>query len=116
MKTLLRTALVALLVLAGPALSLGAAHAAPGVQGANASALFQGSTGSFGGMWAPAASSPTPSPGDTASTGPANPGTGESARNEATRLDYTPWVIGAVVLVTLVTILIWRRRRNTTIV
>lgn len=116
MKTILRTAITALLILAGPALSLGAAHAAAGAQAASTSALLQGSTGSFGGMWAPAASSPTPSPGDTASTGPANPGTGESARNEAARLDYTPWVIGAVVLVTLVAILLWRRRRNTTIV
>lgn len=62
------------------------------------------------------ASSPTPSPGDTASTGPANPGTGESAQNESTRVDYAPWVIGGIALVTLIVVLIWRRRRNTTIV
>lgn len=63
-----------------------------------------------------AASSPTPSPGDTASTGPANPGTGESAENEATRVNFAPWVIGGIALATLVVVLIWRRRRNTTIV
>lgn len=63
-----------------------------------------------------AASSPTPSPGDTASTGPANPGTGESAENEATRVNFAPWVIGGIALATLIIVLIWRRRRNTTIV
>ena len=35
---------------------------------------------------------------------------------EATRVDYAPWVIGAVALITLAVVLIWRRRRNTTIV
>lgn len=60
--------------------------------------------------------SPTPSPGDTASTGPANPGTGESAQNESTRVNYAPWVIGGIALATLIVVLIWRRRRNTTIV
>ncbi|CCQ47981.1 regulatory protein LuxR [Pseudarthrobacter siccitolerans] len=103
MKTLLRTALAALLLLAAPALSVGAAHASM-------------APGSAGTTVAISAASPTPSPGDTASTGPANPGTGESAANESTRLDYTPWFIGAVVLATLIVILIWRRRRNTTIV
>lgn len=60
--------------------------------------------------------SPTPSPGDTASTGPANPGTGESAQNESTRVNFAPWVIGGIALATLIVVLIWRRRRNTTIV
>ena len=103
MKALLRTALVALLLLAAPALTTGAGHASM-------------APGSAGTTVAQSAASPTPSPGDTASTGPANPGTGESAENESTRLDYTPWFIGAVVLATLIVILIWRRRRNTTIV
>jgi len=111
-----RTALVALLLLAAPALSLGAAHASPAAQTTPAQAVAQGSTGSSGGVWAMSASSPTPSPGDTASTGPANPGTGESAQNESTRLDYTPWVIGGIALATLIVVLLWRRRRNTTIV
>jgi hypothetical protein len=103
MKTLLRTALAALLLLAAPALSLGAAHASPAA-GTPATTVVL------------SAASPTPSPGDTASSGPVNPGTGESAENESTRLDYTPWVIGAVVLVTLIAILLWQRRRNKTIV
>ncbi|VXB86391.1 conserved exported hypothetical protein [Arthrobacter sp. 9AX] len=112
MRTLFRTAVLALLLLAAPALSVAAAQAAP-VEPATGA---HGSTALSGGGPAPLAASPTPSPGDTASTGPANPGTGESSQNESTRLDYTPWVIGAVVLATLIVILIWRRRRNTTIV
>jgi hypothetical protein len=109
MRALFRTTLMALLLIAAPALSAGAAQAAP-------TTFVHGVTASSGGAWAQSAASPTPSPGDTASTGPANPGTGESAQNESTRLDYTPWFIGAVVLATLIVILIWRRRRNTTIV
>ncbi|MDQ0692955.1 LuxR family transcriptional regulator [Arthrobacter sp. W4I7] len=109
MRKFLRIAFVALLLLVAPALSAGAAQAAPAT-------YVHGITASSEGAWAQSAASPTPSPGDTASTGPANPGTGESAENESTRLDYTPWVIGGVVLLTLIVILIWRRRRNTTIV
>ena len=100
---------MALLLIAAPALSAGVAQAAPAGSGHHI-------TASSGGAWVQSAASPTPSPGDTASTGPANPGTGESAENESTRLDYTPWFIGAVVLATLIVVLIWRRRRNTTIV
>jgi hypothetical protein len=103
MKTLLKTALVALLLLAAPAVSLSAAHASPVADKAPTTVALS-------------AASPTPSPGDTASTGPVNPGTGESAENESTRLDYTPWVIGAVVVVTLIAVLLWQRRRNKTIV
>jgi hypothetical protein len=62
------------------------------------------------------AATTSPSPTDPASTGPANPGTGETGDAEATRVDYAPWVIGGVALVTLIVILIWRRRRNSTIV
>jgi LPXTG-motif cell wall-anchored protein len=109
MRKFLRIAFAALLLLAAPALSAGAAQAAP-------TKVAHGITASSGGAWAQSAASPTPSPGDTASTGPANPGTGESAQNESTRLDYTPWVIGGVVLLALIAILIWRRRRNTTFV
>jgi hypothetical protein len=110
MRKFFKTALMALLLLAAPALSIEAAQAgAPAIS-------IQGSTASSAGVWVQSAASPTPSPGDTASTGPANPGTGESAQNESTRLDYTPWFIGAVVLATLIAILVWRRRRNTTIV
>lgn len=104
MKALLRTALVALLLLAAPALSIGAAHASMTADSAGTTVALS-------------AASPTPSPGDTASTGPANPGTGESAQNESTRTDNTPWVIGGVILLTLIVIFIWNRRRgNKTIV
>ncbi|WP_461188714.1 LuxR family transcriptional regulator [Arthrobacter sp. Z4-13] len=104
MKTLLRSALVALLLLASPAFSLDAAHASPAADRAETTVALS-------------AASPTPSPGDTASTGPANPGTGESGQNESTRTDNTPWVIGGVILLTLIVILIWNRRRgNKTIV
>ncbi len=104
MEALLRTALVALLLLAAPALSLGAASASMAADSAETTVALS-------------AASPTPSPGDTASTGPANPGTGESAQNESTRTDNTPWVIGGVVLLTLIAIFIWNRLRgNKTIV
>lgn len=113
MRTVLRTALLALLLVSAPALPLAAANASPATAAAPAAVQ---STGFSGGVWVVAATSPTPSPGDTASTGPANPGTGESAESESTRVDFAPWVIGGIALVTLVVVLIWRRRRNTTIV
>ncbi|MDQ0730019.1 LuxR family transcriptional regulator [Arthrobacter sp. B1I2] len=128
MRTFVRTTLLALLLLAAPALPAGAATAtaapAAAVQAAPAAAVQAGpaaavpahvASGSFG-VALPAGTSPTPSPGDTASTGPANPGTGESAQNESTRLNYFPWVIAGVAILLVIAILIIRRRRNTTIV
>lgn len=62
-----------------------------------------------------AASSPSPSA--TPSDNPVNPGTGEPAEEEANRTNFAPYVIGAVVVVTLVLALIWwRRRGNKTVV
>jgi len=119
MRTLAKTILLALLLVTAPALSAGAASASPAaaVPAGNVPAgTLQADRGSSGGVWVLTGNTPTPSPGDTASTGPANPGTGESAENESTRLDWTPWVIGAIAVVVLVLILVWRRRRNTTIV
>lgn len=113
MRTIAKTILLALLFLVAPALPAGAS---PAAAPAGQDSVIQAGTGLPGGVWAPAGNTPTPSPGDTASIGPANPGTGESAQNEATRLDWAPWVIGAIAVVVLVLILIWRRRRNTTIV
>jgi cobalamin biosynthesis Mg chelatase CobN len=112
MKRILMSVTMALAMLAGAPVFATAATAAP-----PASATFQamGAQSDPGpASAAVAAASPTPS--DTASTSPANPGTGETAEQEGTRLDYAPWVIGAIALVTLVVVLIWRRRRNTTIV
>jgi cobalamin biosynthesis Mg chelatase CobN len=52
-------------------------------------------------------SSPSPSP-----SGPVDPGTGESKEAKETRVDYAPYVIGAVVLVVLVaSFIFWRKRR-----
>lgn len=118
MRTI-RTMLFALLLLAASAVPLSAAHAsaiggAAGTTG-GAAAVVAGPA-SPDGAWVLAGTTSTPSPGDTASTGPANPGTGESGQQESTRLDFAPWVIGAIALLTLVVVLIWRRRRNTTII
>lgn len=115
MRTFVRTTFLALLLLAAPALPAGAATAAAPASAASQAVPEQVASGSTGAAWA-AGTSPTPSPGDTASTGPANPGTGESAQNENTRLNYTPWVIAGVAVLVAIAILIFRRRRNTTIV
>ncbi|MGN7202053.1 LuxR family transcriptional regulator [Arthrobacter sp. SAFR-044] len=115
MRTFVRTTLLALLLLAAPALAAGTATAAAPVSATGQALPERVASGSSGGAWA-AATSPTPSPGDTASTGPANPGTGESAQNESTRLNYTPWVVAGVAVLVVIAILIFRRRRNTTIV
>ncbi|MFJ6157773.1 LuxR family transcriptional regulator [Pseudarthrobacter sp. NPDC092184] len=114
MRTILKSALLALLLIAAPAFSLGAAQAMPSA-GAAPVAAQEGTAPSAAGS-AVTGTSPTPSPGDTASTGPANPGTGESAENEATRVNYAPWFIAGIAVVVLILILVWRRRRNTTIV
>ena len=111
MRTILKTALLALLLAVAPALSAGAASAASLAAPAGHAAAAQP-----GDVHVLAGNTPTPSPGDTASTGPANPGTGESAQNESTRLDWAPWVIAGLAVLVLVLVLIWRRRRNTTIV
>ena len=113
MRIVARTILLAMLLLVTPALAAGAATAAPAPAGSVQA--VQAGTESSAGLAVFAGTTPTPSPGDTASSGPANPGTGESAENESTRLDWAPWVIAAIAVVLLVVILIWRRRRNTTI-
>ncbi|MFF2319010.1 LuxR family transcriptional regulator [Arthrobacter sp. NPDC058097] len=59
----------------------------------------------------------TSSPSATPSEPPANPGTGEPAESETNRLEYAPYVIAAVVIITLLVVFIWRRRRgNKTVV
>lgn len=55
----------------------------------------------------------TPTPGDPSSpAGPADPGTGETRESKQSRVDYAPYVIGAVVLAALAGALILRRRRK----
>lgn len=119
MRTALKSVLFALLLLAAPALSAGAASASSSPAPATAAGtVLHAAVGVQAGTGAvvPAGTWPTPSPGDTASTGPANPGTGESAQSESTRLDWAPWFIAGIAVLVLIAILIWRRRRNTTIV
>ena len=54
-------------------------------------------------------SSPSPSP---SSSNPVDSGTGESGEAKETRVDYAPYVIGAVVVVALIAaFLFWRKRR-----
>src|SRR3954463_6724273 len=109
MKRILNAVIAALVVLiAAPAAATAATAAPP------ASATFQPvQAKSAPGLQSASVGVAKPTPSDTASTSPANPGTGETAEQEGTRLDYAPWVIGAIVLVTLVVALIWwRRRRN----
>jgi hypothetical protein len=65
---------------------------------------------SFQSLSTATAGSATPS--DSASpTGPVDPGTGETGEAKETRVDYAPYVIGAVVLaVLLAAVIVWRRR------
>jgi hypothetical protein len=113
MKRILKAVIVVLAMLAGPPAFATAAIAAPPT-----SATFQAIEAQPDpGPASAAVAAVKPTPSDTASTSPANPGTGETAEQEGTRLDYAPWVIGAIALITLAIVLIWwRRRRNTTIV
>ncbi len=121
MRRILRTLIAVVALLAAAPLAAGAAHArtAPPPGFAQAEVRAEVRATKVQAASAPAAalaSTSSPSATDPASTGPANPGTGETADAEATRVDYAPWVIGAVALVTLAVVLIWRRRRNKTIV
>lgn len=120
MRSTLRTALLALILATAPVLTGGVSHASP-VTGTGTAAVAMAAaaeqSGTAGSLVPLAGYTLTASPSDTASTAPANPGTGESAEEEATRLDFAPWVIGGIALATLLVVLIWRRRRgNTTIV
>lgn len=62
------------------------------------------------------ASTPSPtgesSPSATPSGNPVNPGTGEPAESEGARLDWAPYVIGAIVLGAILAAVLWRRRRQ----
>lgn len=60
----------------------------------------------------------TPAPGDASSpAGPADPGTGETREAKQSRVDYAPYVVGAVLLAAVTgAVILRRRRKNKTIV
>ena len=112
----------AILALAGAALSLAAPSYAASVADSSAlCAVPAGSSVQVQACTSDAAGTPTPtgksSPSATPSEPPANPGTGEPEESETNRLEYAPYVIAAVVIITLLIVFIWRRRRgNKTVV
>lgn len=67
---------------------------------------------SFHSLSTATAGSATPT--DSASpTGPVDPGTGETGEAKETRVDYAPYVIGAVVVAALLAaVIVWRRSRG----
>ena len=114
--------LAALVAIAGAALSLAApTHAGPSAAAATGghtvtvrpvtahSVPVQAGTSDAAGTPAPTGTS---SPSATPSEPPANPGTGEPAESEANRLNWAPYVIGAVLIITALIIFVWRRRRG----
>jgi hypothetical protein len=89
------------------------AFAAPAVAGPVATGAESGissqvfSSAGDGMKFAGSSSSPTTSP-----SGPADSGTGETKESKETRVDYAPYVIGAIVVVVLVAaFFFWRKRR-----
>lgn len=61
-----------------------------------------------------AASSATPAPTDSASpSGPVDPGTGETAQSKQNRVDYAPYVLAGVLILTIAAVTVfWRRRKG----
>jgi cobalamin biosynthesis Mg chelatase CobN len=121
MRRLLAT-FTAILALAGAGLSLAApSYATPAPGSLALSAVPAGSSVQVQAGTSDAAGTPSPtgtsSPSATPSEPPANPGTGEPAESETNRLEYAPYVIAAVLIITLLVVFIWRRRRgNKTVV
>lgn len=115
MLSTLRTVLLALILAAAPVLTGGVSHASVGTGSGTAAVTATAAAeqpGPAGSLVPLAGYALTASPDDAASTAPANPGTGESAENEANRLNFAPWVIGGIALATLIVVLIWHRRRG----
>ena len=120
MRRLLAT-LTALIALAGAGLSLAVpsfAHT-PASSAASAGPAVSRIPVQAGASVAAGTPAPTgtSSPSATPSEPPANPGTGEPEESETNRLEYAPYVIAAVLIITLLIVFIWRRRRgNKTVV
>lgn len=121
MRRLLAT-FIAILALAGAGLWFATPTYAASAPGSSAAAAVpaaghvpvQAGTSFAAGTPAPTGTS---SPSATPSEPPANPGTGEPAESETNRLEYAPYVIAAVLIITLLVVFVWRRRRgNKTVV
>jgi hypothetical protein len=101
MRRTLTSALTALTLCAAALLTAGVAEAAP-AEGLRAVSVV--------GQTASPSGSPTPSDAVSPSN-PVDPGTGETREAKETRVDYAPYVIGALVaLVLLGAVVVWRRR------
>jgi hypothetical protein len=97
------------LFLAAGALATAAPAMASPAAGADVRTAGQAFTAQHTEGLAPAGSAPAPSP---SSSNPVDPGTGESGQAKQNRVDYAPYVIGAVVVVVLIAaFLFWRNRR-----
>ncbi len=93
----------------GGALMIGPAAKAPAAEASVAEApVANAQSAAFP---VPAAANPASAPTPTPSGGPADSGTGENQEAKQTRVDYAPYVIGAVVGLTLAAgFLFWRKR------
>ena len=89
------------------------AFAAPAVAGPVATAAGSGvSSQSLSSPWDGMTSTGSSSSPTTSPSGPADSGTGETKETKETRVDYAPYVIGAIVVVVLVAaFFFWRKRR-----
>lgn len=81
-------------------------------------AAVQGQTPAATGAAPATVPAATPTPGGPSSpAGPADPGTGETREAKQTRVDYAPYVVGAVVLAAVIgAVALRQRRKNKTIV
>ena len=102
MRRTLNTALATLALSAAALLNAGVAEAAPAQASYGVSVVSQADSPSAG-------STPTSS---ASTTEPVDPGTGETRQAKETRVDYAPYVIGAVVVVVLAAAAIVLRRRG----
>ncbi|MFJ4030343.1 hypothetical protein ACIPWF_23475 [Paenarthrobacter sp. NPDC089989] len=115
---------LALTLLSGSLLSVGAAQAAaPGSVSGTISATTPTPSPASSTPSGPSTQTPTnPAPSQGASetpnpagSGPANPGTGESDPQEANRTNVIPWVLGGIAVLIIIALIIWAvrgRRRS----
>lgn len=99
------------LVLFGSAFAF--AFAAPAVAGPVATGAESGlSSQSFASPWVGMTSAGTTSSPTTSPSGPVDSGTGETKESKETRVDYAPYVIGAILAGVLVAAFIFWRKRH----